>query len=300
MVNAWWVNQGRSSKLGHGYGVVWAPLLGDTGRPVPSWDRMDEASPRDLVLHYANGAIRGFSVVLAPTRPQPRPYDGGTWNNDGRILDVDYVALDVPVALAEIPLEDRLGEPKPYSAFTHTGAVNQGYFYPLTIDLARAALAPAGVTIEIDLTHAPRLLINGATDRQGIARVRVEQPALRRRLLAGRSAAPCGLCGETFPAEYLVAAHIKRRADCTERERADPNVAMLACLFGCDAAFERGDLWVTDAGLIVVHPTSTVSGRLAWLDGRRAPAFQSDNRRYFKARRASRIDRAVLGAGHSR
>lgn len=289
MVRAWWVNQGRSSKLGHGYGTVWAPIRGDNGRSVSSWDRMDEARPGDSIVHYSNGAIRGLSVVLAPTRTAPRPYDAGAWNNDGRILDVDYVALDIPIPLDEIPLQARLAEPKPHSAFTNAGAVNQGYFYPLTIDLLRMALAPAGIELEIaGIAEDEHLVFNGHSDRLGLARIRVEQPALRRRLLADRAEAPCGLCGVVASADYLVAAHIKRRADCSERERADVDVAMLACLFGCDAAFERGHVQVADDGIITIHARADrTRDRLDHLSGRPAPAFNSANRRYFRAHRAA-------------
>lgn len=301
MVNAWWVNQGQSSKLGHGFGLVWAPLVGDTGGSVPSWNRMDHARPGDLVIHYANGAARGFSIVVAPSRLQKRPYDGGTWNNEGRILDVDYVALDMPIPLAEVPLDLRLSEPRPHSAFNKVGGVNQGYFYPLTIDLARAVLDTAGVAVSIDRADDQRgILLNGATDRQGVALMRVEQPALRRLLLAGRSEAQCGLCGDVLPVEYLVAAHIKRRADCTEKERADRNVAMLACLFGCDTAFELGHLRVGDDGTIRVGGPVLAVQRLTRLQGHIAIAFTPATRRYFRAHRITHASSRPEATGHPR
>lgn len=301
MVNAWWVNQGRSSKLGHGYAVVWAPLHSDSGKAVSSWDRMDCARPGDLVLHYANGAIRGFSVVVASARAKHRPYDGGTWNNEGRILDVEYAPVDVPIPLNQVPLEARLREPKPHAAFTRAGRVNQGYFYPLTFELAQVILGSAGVDVRVDESDDERrLLFNGVSDRLGIARVRVEQPALRRRLLHGRADAPCGLCGDTLPSEYLVAAHIKRRADCTERERADPDVAMLACLFGCDAAFERGHIRVKDNGSMTLHGPAVVSDRLARLEGQPAAVFALKNRRFFNAHRRTHAHIGDEALVHSR
>ena len=301
MVNAWWVNQGRSSKLGHGYAVVWAPLRSDSGRTVSSWDRMDSARPGDVVLHYANGAIRGFSVVVAPARAKHRPYDGGTWNNEGRVLDVEYAPMDVPIPLNQVPLNARLNEPTPHAAFTSAGRVNQGYFYPLTFELAQATLASAGVDVRVDETDdEQRLLFNGVSDRLGIARVRVEQPALRRRLLEGRVEAPCGLCGDTLPVEYLVAAHIKRRADCTERERADPDVAMLACLFGCDAAFERGHLRVKDNGSMTLHGPAPIPDRLARLEGQTASVFTLRKRRYFNAHRSAHASIGAGASGHPR
>lgn len=259
-------------------------MVADSGKAIASWDRMDQASAGDLVLHYANGSVRGCSIVLAPTRPASRPYDSGTWNNEGRVLDVDYSAFDMPIRLREIPLEMRQNEPKPHAAFTREGAVNQGYFYPLSRALSRAALDVAGIELTDGRDDEP-FRINGLSDREGLARIRVEQPALRRRLLAGRSEAPCGLCGEMLTTDYLVAAHIKRRADCSERERADINVAMLACKFGCDAAFELGHLRVREDGSIVVLGPASSARRLARLQGRIASAFSVESRRYFQAHR---------------
>ena len=64
---------------------------------------------------------------------------------------------------------------------------------------------------------------------------------LRAALLLGRTEAECALCGEKYPARFLWASHIKKRAAATDQEARDiPRVAMLACVFGCDALFEDG------------------------------------------------------------
>jgi hypothetical protein len=44
-----------------------------------------------------------------------------------------------------------------------------------------------------------------------------------------------------FPVQFLHAAHIKPRHACSDHERRDiANVAMMICVFGCDAIFELG------------------------------------------------------------
>jgi hypothetical protein len=283
MARTWWVNQGRSGQLGHDYDVVWAPLYAENGKTISSWDSMDRAAAGDLLVHYARGAVRGFSVVLGSTRAAPRPFAVGDWNEAGRILDVEFAPLDIPVTLSEIPLHLRLAEPKPHAAFTINGEVNQGYFYPVSWDLASATLARVGIEIQTGSTgFGDRIFVNGATDREGVANIRAEQPEQRRRLLNGRSAAPCALCGVTYPADYLVTAHIKKRKDCSEKERTDTSVVMLACLFGCDAAYERGHLRVDRQGRIVVEaPAGPVADRLTFLQGARPEIFSNANRRYF-------------------
>ena len=89
-------------------------------------------------------------------------------------------------------------------------------------------------------------------DRTGQTARRVEQSYLRRALFSGPAAA-CDLCGRNFEVEFLVAAHIKKRAACTDSERRDvAHVVMSACRFGCDELFERGYITVADDGRLLM------------------------------------------------
>jgi len=79
-----------------------------------------------------------------------------------------------------------------------------------------------------------------ALDKAGHRALRVEQSYLRKALFNGPTA-PCDLCGRVFEVEFLVAAHIKKRADCDDQEKRDAaHVVMSACRFGCDELYERG------------------------------------------------------------
>ena len=96
-------------------------------------------------------------------------------------------------------------------------------------------------------------------DRRFQAVQRVEQGALREHLLRGRGSGECLLCGRTFHADFLVAAHIKRRASCNDSEKRDlRNIGMLNCKFGCDELYERGYLSVDKEGQI--HRSSKLTG----------------------------------------
>ncbi|ACU39368.1 HNH endonuclease [Actinosynnema mirum] len=122
-------------------------------------------------------------------------------------------------------------------------------------------------------------------DRPSASTTRVEQTALRSLLLDGRDAAPCALCGNEYPVESLVAAHIKRRSACTPEQKLDlANVAMLACALGCDHLYEQGHLTVAPDGRIRVADTTypAVRARLAELDGRHVPAHTPESRDYFE------------------
>ena len=94
--------------------------------------------------------------------------------------------------------------------------------------------------------------LDGPLERQVKGWARTEQSKARKRLLKERAIGTCRLCAREMSAEYLVAAHIKRRTSCTDDEKRDiDNVMMLCCKFGCDELFERGYISVNADGAIV-------------------------------------------------
>jgi hypothetical protein len=85
--------------------------------------------------------------------------------------------------------------------------------------------------------------LDGDLDRQASGWHRKEQAKGRKRLLRGRTVGICMICGNQMSAEFLIAAHIKRRSECTDEEKRDlDGVMMLACKFGCDYLYEAGFL----------------------------------------------------------
>ena len=84
-----------------------------------------------------------------------------------------------------------------------------------------------------------RLLKLDNTDVEYEERRRREQGILRDWLFQDKSRETCALCGDGYPVSALVAAHKKRRVDCSTVERLDPYVVMPLCLFGCDFLYEE-------------------------------------------------------------
>ena len=83
------------------------------------------------------------------------------------------------------------------------------------------------------------------------AKHRIEQILLRKYLLRNRNIGMCFFCRRMFQSEYLVAAHVKQRSECTLVERLDfDNNVVLACRFGCDFLFELGKFTVLESGII--------------------------------------------------
>jgi hypothetical protein len=77
------------------------------------------------------------------------------------------------------------------------------------------------------------------TDREQSVNARLEQAILREWLFGEKYTENCAICGEEFSVTSLIAAHKKRRAECSENERTNPHIVMPLCLFGCDCMYER-------------------------------------------------------------
>lgn len=123
----------------------------------------------------------------------------------------------------------------------------------LTLDPTTAAIEPADTQDE----EAAVAAFGGELERTAQRAQRGEQAALKRRLLQG-STGQCALCGRMLPGTFLIAAHIKKRAMCSDGEKRDlANIAMLACTFGCDAVYEHGYVTVAPGGIIQVSPLAT-------------------------------------------
>lgn len=129
----WWVNQGVTMRAEIEGGFLWAPLKTKTGRSMSHWKTMAEVSPDDIVVHYANGALRYVSKVLEPAVETPKPASlmEGEWSNEGLLARVEYHELTHP-----IPLQKFADVLRPHDIsqgpLDSSGGVKQGYLFRLT------------------------------------------------------------------------------------------------------------------------------------------------------------------------
>lgn len=134
MTNFWWVNQGMTYRQERREGIMWAPLLAADGRRGRvHWDNMDKIDPGDIVLHYADQTVQALGVVVAASVPSRRPESLPTemWEQDGRLVRLDYLDSSRPVHRNEIPEEWRLAEPTE-GPFQRDAAIKLGYLFPLS------------------------------------------------------------------------------------------------------------------------------------------------------------------------
>jgi hypothetical protein len=115
---------------------------------------------------------------------------------------------------------------------------------------------------------------------------RKEQARVRRLLLGSKNVAACAFCQQSFPVDLLVAAHIKRRADCSQIEKKDfKNNVILLCKFGCDDLFERGYIVVKRGKVDFGRPASTpaVATKVSFMRGKPVRCWGDDSAHYFAA-----------------
>ena len=118
---------------------------------------------------------------------------------------------------------------------------------------------------------------------------RTEQSYLRFKLFGNNKYADCCICGERYPVEFLVTAHIKKRSLCDEAEKRDfGNIVASMCKFGCDDLYEKGYISVVD-GLVVSNGGEVYSDSLNnyvnKITNKECVAFNADSKKYFDFQR---------------
>jgi hypothetical protein len=129
------------------------------------------------------------------------------------------------------------------------------------------------------------LVLGGDLDATALTSVRREQRKLRKMLLGAASTAECSLCGRDLPVDCIRTAHIKKRSECSEQERRDPENIMCACTLGCDHLFELGYVYVDGAGVTRAvaraNAPAALSAAVAALEGRICTAHTGSSGPYF-------------------
>lgn len=257
----WWASQTKNYDEAVMEGSLWTLPYRDKSFPAPRAN-IFKLRKGDVVFHYGK-RIRGrhhvgaVSVLVAEAAPAVRPaaYSSAdpSDSDDGFLAGVEILESGLMISF-ERAFEIIGYEPQgPYGTDDEPA---QKYLSPLNLSQGDALMLEIGATIpDAAPGDAPRPnedVRAGETTRQALTNRRLEQSYLRKALLGGETLAPCALCGTTLPASLLVAAHIKKRSQCTDAERwSFATVAMLACLLGCDALYEQGFVTVGRAGRII-------------------------------------------------
>ena len=226
---------------------MWGVTPGKTGSNRSKWEKVELGA---LVLFSADKKIYGCGVVAA--KFNNKALAKHLWGVDPNGSTWEYMYALAEVRSLNIPYRDfnkAIGYKLNYviQGFNVLDEAKSVAFLD-TFDLHGERLEwPANPD---DVKRAIKEF--DELDRKFQAVQRVEQSALREHLLQGRKSGECLLCGRTFHAHFLVAAHIKKRSECTDSQKRDlQNIGMLNCKFGCDELYERGYISVNGDGKIV-------------------------------------------------
>lgn len=229
---------------------LWGAKPAEDNRNAKRWERV-EGGDQLLFALGPGRALIGTVTMKLHNSALARSLWGATTTANGFEQTWEYImVIDAPQDLEYD--KARLNE-----AIGRKSNADIREFVVLSEDQSTGALEELGVVPQPRIRRIPDVDLDrfDKLDQARTATSRVEQALIRRYLMGGESR--CDLCGREFPAELLVAAHIRRRSLCTEEERRDVhNNVMLACRFGCDELFERG--WVVVDSQGTVRKTSRI------------------------------------------
>jgi len=216
---------------------MWGVTAGKSNVNVKKWERVAQG---DLVLFTFDKKIRSSAVVATKFHSKKLAKalwgldaDGKTWEymyslDEIRNLDISYKEFNRTVGYKENNIVQGftvLDETKSGLFLDHFSLRSERYSHDVSDEEYEKAEKGIG----------------GELDRKVMSWYRAEQSRGRKRLLKNEIEGVCLLCGRKMLAEFLIAAHIKKRAECTDDQKRDlAGVLMLACKFGCDYLFEVG------------------------------------------------------------
>jgi hypothetical protein len=123
-------------------------------------------------------------------------------------------------------------------------------------------------------------------DSEYLAKRRKEQAFLRNNLFGTSQACLCVICNRSYPVGFLVAAHIKKRSNCTEDEKRDfNNIVTSMCKLGCDDLYEKGYIGVEDGTVVRLKGSDVTDGLIEDIDkivGNKCSAWNDSTKGYFE------------------
>ncbi|WP_369046802.1 hypothetical protein [Sinomonas sp. P10A9] len=253
------------------------------------------------MFHYAAKKFQALSRVVSNGVEAQRPH-AYTGDLDGTLVLVEPVVVDMEISI------DRLAELFPPGVGPINKSRKVGRVYISPVPAAIGGPLAGYLSRGSEMVRGPEGSSEGAsslprgalmpqsTDVIRARCERAEQQFLRMQLLADYGP-QCAICGKVLPKDLLVAAHIKRRSECTDVERLDFGAAaMLTCTLGCDSLFENGYLRVDDEGNVRAAATefAGLSAALSDLDGACCLAFSEATTRNFEFHRNWHANRSAV------
>lgn len=233
---------------------VWGVKNGKNDMTKKQYEKLQVG---DLVWFYKSNLF--YSQAFVTYKLQSQELSRYLWNDDAQFANV-YFLVDVAAFNLEIQVFNRIvyGKEKSFPVMgfrvlseMQTALLVDGLNVedePLEFSKPRKRNRFANKSADELLKSLLLLEENKELDMAAKRKARMEQGILRELLFHGKVTERCACCGNEFPVNYLITAHIKKRAFCTMDEKLDSKIVVPLCLFGCDAMFEKGLIVVDEIG----------------------------------------------------
>ncbi|MED4461844.1 hypothetical protein [Metabacillus fastidiosus] len=234
---------------------IWGVTPAKDGSNEKHWEKIKAG---DIALFTTNMRIFASGVVTHKFYSPQLALELWGWKEDG--VTWEYVYLLDEIQELDIPVQ-QLNETVGYSRensvrrFTVLDKEKSGRIFE-RFNFGSEVYYPhvseeeyKEVVINIDPTKP--------LDSKSMSLRRTEQSFLRKYLFKNKKTSCCGICHKEMPVEFLVAAHIKKRAKCTDEEKLDyKNIVMPMCKFGCDELYEKGYIGVKNGKVVRLRKNS--------------------------------------------
>ncbi|MFD0897876.1 HNH endonuclease [Loigolactobacillus binensis] len=274
-MQAFIVMQGRTYQQEKTAGLIWTQQRA-SGQPVPpTWARINEIQPQDILFHYVAGQIVAVSQAQTAVQNMPRPASlADVATPQINVVHLQYYTLPRPLMIsAYLP---QLGPllPHVHAAFQADGSGNQGYIYPCyslllaqLIDLLAAQYFVAKQMEQLTLAMSAVT----ANDADPLLRLLVNADLINRRQMNQADAIftqhllhqvpQCAVCG-LENTNLLQATRLKPLVDSAPSERVAAANGILLCSNHAELV-AQGLLSFSRGGHLLISP------RLGLLDRQR-------------------------------
>ena len=260
---------------------VWGFTPGTNNGNLAKWNRIQQG---DVALFLRNKSA--FASAVITLKIHNHHLAARLWDYDANGTTWEYVYFLDEVQSQNVPYErlNTLLGYEPKNNFQQALVLADEKSEPVITELELQS-----DTYDIAPSHEEYLEAlepteNIALDKEIRSKARTEQSYLRSVNFKDKKYAECGICHREFPIGFLVAAHIKKRSECSDQEKRDyNNITMPMCKFGCDDLYEKGYIGVNEK-ITIVHDenlSATVREYLDAIEGNDCKYWNDATKIYF-------------------
>ena len=279
----WWVNHRQTYRQELEGEYLWSPKKNQNGAKNVSYDNMIHVMPGDVVLSFADAAIRAVGVALGRAREAPKPPElgsaGDQWGTSpGWQLPVRFAELADPLRPKNHASQLAPVLPSRHSPIRVSGDVNQSVFLaavpePMVVRLIELFAGQVAHLVESITRTTGGSLVDDAAEERILQRTDIG-PALKKTLLNARRGQGVfrvnveqieGKCRVTglLDRRHLRARHIKPWCICDDREKVDGGNGLLLSPH-VDHLFDRGYISFADPGELLVSKELNQAVLTSW------------------------------------